>query len=213
MSSDSGIRTRTGAIFCDGACSGNGTSKAHGGWAWAYWSTLSSVRGEPLTWASDVLPQEPTPTNQRAELMALLNALQWSLQLCQSYDSTVIIYSDSKYAINCTSVWGAKWKRDGWTRSSSQKPLSNLDIIKPLVDLWPSVSSRVTLQHVPGHQTGSSPTVYGNNWVDRAAVAGEYHEAIPFSLLSLPLLPLSKIKKIHENENENEGQVDLRDFL
>lgn len=50
------------------------------------------------------------------------------------------------------------------------EPVQNLDLIQPLVDLWGLM--RVPLVHVRGHQTGDGPESWGNNWVDRMAVAG-----------------------------------------
>ena len=151
------------SIYCDGACSGNGTKKSLGGWAWAYWP--GDARGEPTRYAADklkVTAQQPA-TNQRAELTALLEALKW----CSGYGMRALtIYTDSMYALNCASKWGPSWKRKGWKRDSGE-PLQNLDLIKPLVELWKPVWR---LEHVRGHQTGSSPQVVGNNWVDKAAV-------------------------------------------
>jgi len=153
------------AIFCDGACRGNGRAGAKGGWAWAAWRQ-GAVGGAPLATGSAALPIGPkgeSPTNQRAELLALLEALRW---LVASKLSGATIYTDSMYAINCTSKWGPAWRRRGWKRDSGE-PLQNLDLIQPLVAIW---STRWVLQHVAGHQTGSGWQAYGNNWVDRAAV-------------------------------------------
>jgi ribonuclease HI len=152
-----------GSVFCDGACRGNGTRRAVAGWAWAYWPGVA--RGEPTASGSAGLP--PPATNQRAELMALLEALRW-IQAQGSHIDPVTIYTDSQYTIKCTTVWGPSWKKKGWRRDSGE-PLQNLDIIKPLVDLWGTM--RVPLVHVRGHQTGATPEAWGNNWVDRAAVA------------------------------------------
>jgi ribonuclease HI len=99
--------------------------------------------------------------------MALLEAIRYGV------DAT--IYTDSMYAINCTSVWGPGWKRKGWKRDSGE-PLQNLDLIQPLVELWDK--KRWPLRHVRGHQTGSSPEAYGNNWVDRAAVQASLGETV-----------------------------------
>ena len=155
----------TASIFCDGACSGNGTKKSVGGWAWAYWP--GKARGEPTRYAANRLAAtagQPA-TNQRAELMALLEALRW----CSGYGMrSLTIYTDSMYALNCASKWGPSWKRKGWKRDSGE-PLQNLDLIKPLVDLWKPIWR---LEHVRGHQTGSSWQAFGNNWVDKAAVDG-----------------------------------------
>jgi ribonuclease HI len=72
------------------------------------------------------------------------------------------------YALNCASKWGPGWKRTAWRRASGE-PLQNLDLIKPLVELWQA--GRWPLVHVYGHQKGNGWQAYGNNWVDQAAVA------------------------------------------
>ena len=159
----------TGSLFCDGACSGNGSVRARGGWAWAWWA--GPVAGEPTVARADLLETPPAATNQRAELMALLEALRWwsapvAGTACGGGGGPVTIYTDSMYTINCTSVWGPGWRRRGWTRGSGE-PLQNLDLIRPLVELW---RPEWRLVHVRGHQAGSGPGAIGNNWVDRAAV-------------------------------------------
>jgi ribonuclease HI len=140
------------SIYCDGACSGNGTARAVGGWAWAYWP--GAARGEPAAERAAPLVRPPHATNQRAELTALLEALRFA----REGRTAVTVYSDSQYAINCASKWGPAWKRKGWKRDSGE-PLQNLDLIQPLVELW--TSERWPLVHVRGHQTGSGPHVWG----------------------------------------------------
>ena len=170
-----------GSIFCDGACSGNGTARAYGGWAWAYWPGLA--KGEPAAYGAQKLSEVQKPTNQRAELTALLEAISFALK--QPGGAT--IYTDSMYAINCTSKWGPSWARKGWKRDSGE-PLLNLDLIKPLVAAW---NPTIPLVHVRGHQTGSGPAVHGNNWVDKAAVAAakgeEIHTVASPSVLALEI--------------------------
>lgn len=154
------------SIFCDGACRGNGQRGAIGGWAWAYWN--GEARGEPVTWGAEKLAVPPgqAATNQRAELTAMLEAIRWWKDVAGG-GGPITIYSDSLYSINCTSKWGPGWRKAGWKRAGGE-PLQNLDLIMPLVETWKPIWN---LHHVRGHQTGSSPEVWGNNWVDRAAVA------------------------------------------
>jgi ribonuclease HI len=154
----------TASIFCDGACSGNGTRHARAGWAWAYWP--GPARGEPDH--HDRGKPIGAATNQRAELQALLEGLRWWKGLG---GGPVTIYTDSMYTINCTTVWGPSWRRKGWKRDSGE-PLQNLDLVQPLVELWGSTAQNQgwRLQHVRGHQSGHGPEVWGNNWVDAAAV-------------------------------------------
>jgi len=168
-----------GSIFCDGACSGNGTRNAFGGWAWAFWP--GSARGEPLHYGAGRLKTTGgAATNQRAELTALLEAVKWAAAHNQ-YKLT--IYTDSMYSLNCTTKWGPGWKRKGWKRDSGE-PLQNLDIIKPLVELWKPCWP---IQHVRGHQTGTGPEVHGNNWVDRAAVAAAHGTEIASNVLAIDI--------------------------
>jgi ribonuclease HI len=170
------------SIFCDGACSGNGRKGAVGGWGWAYWA--GPIRGEPTAAAADRLDVPPglPATNQRAELTALLKVLRW-LAAATPPVTSIDIYTDSMYTINCTSTWGPAWKKAGWKRKTGE-PLLNLDLIVPLVELWrPSWR----LHHVRGHQTNSSPQAYGNNWVDQAAVAGAEGKVLSPSAFSLPV--------------------------
>jgi ribonuclease HI len=117
------------------------------------------------------VPYGAAATNQRAELTALLESLRFA---SSHPELKITIYTDSMYSINCTSKWGPGWKRKGWKRDSGE-PLQNLDIIKPLVEIWKPCWH---LQHVRGHQTGAGPEVHGNNWVDRAAVAAARGEPI-----------------------------------
>jgi len=163
------------SIFCDGACRANGTSRAVAGWAWAYWP--GTAVGEPERFGAARLGDPAT--NQRAELMALLEALRW---WAGGTGGPITIYTDSMYTINCTSKWGPAWRKKGWKRDSGE-PLQNLDIIRPLVELW---QPKWRLVHVRGHQTGSSPEAHGNNWVDRAAVVASQGELVVGPIVRLP---------------------------
>lgn len=197
-------------IFCDGACKNNGQKGAVGGWAFACWTQRPT--GEPVTAAADRLqigPKGEAPTNQRAELKALLEALQYATGQPKS-----VIYTDSLYSLNCTTKWGPAWKKAGWTRSSGE-PLQNLDLIKPLVDLYGSLKGRVEIQHVRGHQTNSSAEAWGNNWVDRAAVAGSQG----IRLTAAPIQPqvtatpvLAPLKPVQPSTVVL-GQTDLRSWF
>lgn len=189
------------SIFCDGACKGNGQKGAVAGWAFAYWS--STIRSEPATSACSPIT---LATNQRAELTALLESLKYS----QTLEGPVKIYSDSMYSINCASVWGPAWKRKNWTRGSGE-PLQNLDLIKPIVELYTTLKSRVTLQHVKGHQTSASAEAWGNNWVDRLAVEASMGLVRESSIVVNTTLPKPVIPKVPSPKII--GQTDLRKWF
>jgi ribonuclease HI len=166
------------SIFTDGACKANGTRGAIAGWAWAFWG--GPARGEPVAARAQRLEELPA-TNQRAELMALYDAMRWWSEV--GGGANIVFYTDSQYAMNCASKWGPSWKTRGWKRGSEGGPLQNLDIIQPLVELW--LLGRWTLQHVRGHQVGSGHEVWGNNWVDRAAVEGAGGIRLEYGLTSI----------------------------
>jgi len=134
-------------VYTDGACSGN---PGPGGWAWATApdGSQSGSGGESST------------TNQRMELMAVLEAVR-SLAV-GSVDIHVV--SDSTYVVNCfRDGWWVRWRRNGW-RNSQRQPVANVDLWEPLVDLVERHA--VTFEWVKGHS--GDPM---NDRVDALAVA------------------------------------------
>ena len=106
--------------YTDGGCRGN--PGGIGGWGVVLVHPSTS---QALERAGGVIDT----TNQRMELMAALQALQ----SVKRAGSTVLICSDSKYTINCCSVWMEGWKRRGWVRKDG--PLANLDLLQALDDV------------------------------------------------------------------------------
>jgi ribonuclease HI len=136
-------------VFTDGACSGN---PGPGGWAWAVAPT-----GEPFGSGG-----EEHTTNQRMELMAVLEALR--TLGADSEAGPIEIVSDSTYVVNCfRDGWWRKWQQNGW-RNSKKEPVANSDVWKPLVDLVNA--GDVNFRWVKGH---SGDTM--NDLVDQLAVA------------------------------------------
>ena len=60
------------------------------------------------------------------ELMAIIYALKPLKE-----NSTVKIYSDSKYVINGINLWMKKWKENNWL-TSNKKPVKSIDLWKQL---------------------------------------------------------------------------------
>ena len=134
----------TTVVFTDGACSGN---PGPGGWAWAV-----APGGTPCGSGG-----EESTTNQRMELTAALEALR------ALGNSDIEIVSDSTYVVNCfRDGWWRNWRRNGW-RNTQRKPVANVDLWEPLIDLVESGS--VSFTWVKGHS--GDPM---NDLVDRLAV-------------------------------------------
>jgi ribonuclease HI len=85
-----------------------------------------------------LLRSNPTPTNQRAELTAIIMALEWALkkydELQTSPELDVRINSDSKYAVGCVETWIYKWARNGWQNSRGCE-IANRDLVEKASDL------------------------------------------------------------------------------
>ncbi|KAI1828213.1 ribonuclease H1 [Xylaria intraflava] len=117
----------------DGACRGNGYMGSIGAAA----CCLMRRDGSYFSRA-EILPDYPTPTNQRAELQAMILALKWALEKYEELDLNprlaVEIYSDSQYAVNCLDKWIYTWQRNGW-RTQSGKDVANQDLIEEAADV------------------------------------------------------------------------------
>ncbi|KGY15448.1 hypothetical protein PABG_11761 [Paracoccidioides brasiliensis Pb03] len=109
-------------------------------------------------------------TNQRAELTAIIRALDIAPR-----HRDVTIFTDSKYAINCVTVWFVNWQRNKWM-TSEDKPVENKDLIQSILE---KIQERTVLnvktlfEWVRGHNRDP-----GNEAADRLAVNGARSAAI-----------------------------------
>ncbi len=132
-------------IYTDGGCSGN---PGPGGWAFAV-----SENGKLVQTASG---GDEATTNNRMELTAVINALQFALD---RGEREVTILTDSQYVKNGITQWIHSWKRNGW-RTSSKAPVKNVEYWVRLDSLNSSLS--VTWSWVKGHAG-----IEGNEECDR----------------------------------------------
>lgn len=136
-------------IHTDGSCIGNGTQTATAG----YGAVLRRSDGAVLEIAGP-LEDGVTPTSPRAEMTAVVRALQRL-----KTPSVGTLYCDNEMVVKGVNEWMRKWKVRGW-RKSNKKPVEN-------TDLWQAID--VLVQHhqiafvwVRGHA--------GNNDNERADV-------------------------------------------
>ncbi len=101
-------------IYTDGACSGN---PGPGGWG-----VLLRI-GQAET---ELCGGEPATTNNRMELLAVIEALQ---SLAQPVEACV--YTDSQYVQKGISEWIHNWKKRGW-KTSTKAPVKNEDLWRRL---------------------------------------------------------------------------------
>jgi ribonuclease HI len=134
-------------VYTDGACRGN---PGPGGWGWV-------VPDGP--WANGF---DPDTTNQRMELMAVLDALR-------TIEGPVEVVSDSTYVVNCfRDGWWKGWLKRDW-KNSKKEPVANRDIWEPLIDLYRSRADEITFTWVKGHAGDEY-----NDIADRLAVEASH---------------------------------------
>lgn len=120
-------------FYVDGGCRGNGQPGSIGAAA----AVMKKKYGKIQYWMRS-LPLSPTPTNQRAEIAAIILALEVALEKYDELDTNpyldVTIYSDSKYAVECMNNWIHKWRNNGWINAAGY-PVANQDLIENASEL------------------------------------------------------------------------------
>jgi ribonuclease HI len=133
-------------IYVDGACRGNGQLGAIGAAA----AIFKKKRGGYDAWTKS-LPTYPPPTNQRAEITAIILALEQALEKFEELDTNpyldVKIYSDSRYAIGCMTKWIYKWTRNGWINAAGNE-VANRDLIEEASDLDDRLKEKGDVEYI-----------------------------------------------------------------
>ena len=123
-------------LVTDGACSGNGTDAARGGWA----AIVTAPDGSETVLTGGEFPT----TNNRMELTAALEGLK-----ALPDGAEVDLVTDSSYIANAISKgWLDGWIRKGW-RTASKQPVANRDLWERMIAQLARVRVRPTL--VRGH--------------------------------------------------------------
>lgn len=136
-------------IYTDGACKGN---PGPGGWGVLLRSGATS---------KELYGGERSTTNNRMELMAVIQALQALKRPC-----AVTLYLDSQYVLKGITEWLPGWKAKGW-KTASKQPVKNAELWRQLDDLVATGGHLIDWRWVRGH-TGDP----GNERADALANLG-----------------------------------------
>ena len=107
-------------VVTDGACSGNGTDDARGGWA----AIVIAPAGTEVVLTGAEAPS----TNHPNERMAAIEGLAAAPD-----GSTVELVTDSSYLAKAiTDDWLGSWQKRGW-KTAGKKPVANRDLWERLL--------------------------------------------------------------------------------
>ena len=119
-------------IYTDGACSGN---PGKGGWG-----AILIYNGIE----KEISGNAPETTNNRMELLAIINALRSLKENCE-----VTLYSDSAYSLDpFNKGWIYDWQKNNW-KNSSKHEVKNTDLWLAL--LLETKKHKITWIKVKGH--------------------------------------------------------------
>jgi ribonuclease HI len=120
-------------IYTDGACKGN---PGPGGWG-----VLLKHGGTE----KELFGGEPATTNNRMELMAVIQALSALKRPCQ-----VVLHVDSQYVLKGITEWVSGWKAKGW-RTASKQPVKNVELWQELDRIVRESGHQIDWRWVRGH--------------------------------------------------------------
>jgi ribonuclease HI len=121
-------------IYTDGACKGN---PGPGGWG----ALLRAADGAE----KELCGGEPETTNNRMEMMAVIQALSALKRPCH-----VVLHVDSQYVLKGMTEWLQGWKAKGW-RTAAKQPVKNVDLWQRLDALVHQSEHRIEWRWVKGH--------------------------------------------------------------
>ncbi len=123
-------------IFTDGGCSGN---PGPGGWAYVM------SKGTEVFRASGA---DRSTTNNRMELLAVINALEEVRKAGDCQKSGIVLYTDSEYVKKGITEWIKTWEKNGY-KTASKTPVKNQELWKRLKSL--SLGLQLEWKWVKGH--------------------------------------------------------------
>jgi len=134
-------------IFVDGGCRNNGKEGAI--------AAAVAIHKFRTHWNRKYSQEKLwlKPTSSRAELAAIILALKMAIQRQEHAihrRMKVVIYSDSRYAVDTMNEWKDKWVSNGWI-TANRTPVANQDLVKELIRLESELEeyAKVKYVHIP----------------------------------------------------------------
>lgn len=138
-------------VFTDGNCKNNGKSNAVAGYAVFFACNKESPF---YTFNTCGILTSPSPTNQQAELTALLTLFTI---LSDNYTVfkgiPITVCCDSMYSIQCITKWYTSWMLNGW-KNTKRQPVKNSALLQTILQKKTECESQgiiMSFKHVFSH--------------------------------------------------------------
>lgn len=105
-------------------------------------------------------------TNNRAEYMACIVALQIADKIDPKHEKHIKVFTDSELMINSLTKWLPSWKQKNWKKADGS-PVKNIDLLKILDQLMQKRT--ITFKHVKAHTGKTDWESKHNDIVDKMA--------------------------------------------
>ncbi len=138
-------------MYTDGACKGN---PGVGGWG-----TLLRHTAQGKVHEKELFGGEAHTTNNRMELLAVIEGLKSVKTRCQ-----IEVYTDSVYVQKGVTEWLVNWKARGW-KTADKKPVKN-------DDLWRELDSMLGAHELSWHWVKGHAGHVDNERADELANRG-----------------------------------------
>lgn len=143
-------------IYTDGACSGN---PGPGGWA-----ALLLLKGKEKQ-KIVIKGGEKYSTNNKMELTAVVEALEFISKNIKGREMHIKVYSDSTYVLNpINNGWLTKWRINGWI-TTKETEVINKDLWQRFIKARSLCEPNLEFIKVKGHSGNKF-----NDYVDEIAV-------------------------------------------
>ncbi len=124
-------------IYTDGSSLGN---PGPGGWG----ATILFPDGNVV----ELGASEKNTTNNRMEMTAIIEVLNFVRNLVPRGPNKIILHTDSSYTINGITKWIHGWKKNGWVKKDKTEVL-NKDLWEKLLEVTEGLD--IEWKHVSGH--------------------------------------------------------------
>lgn len=136
-------------IYTDGSSLGN---PGPGGWGVVIITNeeLGIKNKNPKTEIIEIGGCEKDTTNNRMELMAVIEALKYLPTRKDLVGRDVTIFADSNYVLLGITNWIHNWEKNNW-KTANKKPVLNQDLWKELINLIRNYKGKINWEKVKGH--------------------------------------------------------------